>query len=125
VINLKKYSIHIELASRQLFLKKEEKIIRTYPVAIGKASTPTPIGDFQILSKRKNPGGVLGTRWMQFTWQQHGIHGTNQPWLIGKAISHGCVRMYNHNVEELYEYTDIGTPVIIRNIIKSGGKINN
>lgn len=108
------YSINIELNSRRLILKKGNSVFNSYPVAIGKPSTPTPTGDYQVLTKIKNPGGVLGTRWMQFTWQEHGIHGTNQPWLIGQAISHGCVRMYNRDVEEVYNLVSVGTPVIIR-----------
>lgn len=109
------YQIAIELNSRRLFLKQKDKIIRSYPVAIGKASTPTPIGDFQVLSMSKYPGGVLGTRWIKFTWQSHGIHGTNQPSSIGQAVSNGCVRMYNQHVEELYTYITIATPIKIRN----------
>ncbi|ACL70883.1 L,D-transpeptidase [Halothermothrix orenii] len=108
------YQIYIELNTRRLILKNNGSIIATYPVAIGKPSTPTPVGDFKVLNKIKNPGGVLGTRWLQFTWQQHGIHGTNKPWLIGQAVSNGCVRMYNRDVEELYDYVSVGTPVIIR-----------
>lgn len=108
------YSINIELNSRRLILKKGNSVINSYPVAIGKPSTPTPTGDFQVLTKIKNPGGVLGTRWMQFTWQEHGIHGTNQPWLIGQTVSNGCVRMHNINVEEVYDLVSVGTPVIIR-----------
>ncbi|MDI3548677.1 MAG: hypothetical protein PWR10_2329 [Halanaerobiales bacterium] len=120
------FHIYIELSSRRLILKTNKEIFNTYPVAIGKPSTPTPTGDFQILNKIKNPGGVLGTRWMQFTWRNHGIHGTNKPWLIGQAVSNGCVRMYNHDVEEVFDRVSVGTPVTIRHsfqgINKPGSK---
>ena len=106
--------INIALSNRQLFLKNGEQTLGTYPVAIGKPSTPTPTGNFKVVKKILNPGGVLGTRWIQFTWREHGIHGTNQPWLIGRAVSHGCVRMYNRDVEKVYPNVKIGTPVIIR-----------
>lgn len=106
--------ILIELSSRRLYLQQNTTIMDSFPVAVGKPATPTPQGHFQVLNKIINPGGVLGTRWMQFTSRQHGIHGTNQPWLIGQAVSNGCVRMYNHNVEVLYDQVVIGTPVIIR-----------
>ncbi|MFW6036100.1 MAG: L,D-transpeptidase family protein [Halothermotrichaceae bacterium] len=109
------YSIYIELGKRRLILKQGEKIIKTYPVAIGKSSTPTPTGDFNIINKIKNPGGVLGTRWMKFTYREHGLHGTNQPRSIGQAVSLGCVRMYNQDVEEVYSKVEVGTPIIIRN----------
>ncbi|MEJ6950631.1 L,D-transpeptidase family protein [Natronospora cellulosivora (SeqCode)] len=109
------YKIQIELQSRRLFLKQDGRIINTYPVAIGKPSTPTPTGDYHIIDRVKNPGGVLGTRWLRFTYRQHGIHGTNQPQSIGQAVSLGCVRMYNNDVEELYDKVPDGTPIIIRN----------
>ncbi len=109
------YQINIELSSHRLLLKYGGIIKKIYPVAIGKKSTPTPIGNHKILKKIKNPGGVLGTRWMQFTKRVHGIHGTNKPWLIGQSVSNGCVRMYNNNVEELYDLVKIGTAVIIKN----------
>lgn len=109
------YKIYLELNTRRLTLKGNNTVVGTYPVAIGKPSTPTPTGDFKILNKIMNPGGVLGTRWMQFTWQEHGIHGTNQPWLIGQAVSNGCVRMYNNDVEQIYSKIKVGTSLIIRN----------
>jgi len=108
------YKIYLELNTRRLILKNNEQVEHIFPIAIGKASTPTPTGDFTILNKILNPGGVLGTRWMQFTWREHGIHGTNQPNLIGQAVSLGCVRMYNNDVEIVYSKVSTGTPVIIR-----------
>jgi len=111
--------IKIELSSRQLFLTDNNKVLGVYPVAIGKPSTPTPTGNFKVLNKILNPGGALGTRWLQFTTKQHGIHGTNKPWLIGQAVSHGCVRMYNQNVEMVYSKIIVGSPVIIKHIFQS------
>src|SRR5690554_5755327 len=108
------YKIYIELNTRRLILNNNDKVENIYPVAIGKPSTPTPTGDYKILNKISNPGGVLGTRWMQFTWREHGIHGTNQPHLIGQAVSLGCVRMYNQDVEVVYSKVSVGTAIIIR-----------
>lgn len=114
------YKIEIELSSRYLFLSGDSKTIGKYPVAIGKPSTPTPTGDFKVLNKIINPGGALGSRWLQFTTSQHGIHGTNKPWLIGQAVSHGCVRMYNQNVEVVYSKVVVGSPVIIKHNLQLG-----
>lgn len=108
------YKIYIELNSRRLILKNNNQIEHTFPVAVGKPSTATPTGDFKILNMISNPGGVLGTRWMQFTWREHGIHGTNQPQFIGQAVSLGCVRMYNKDAETVYSKVSTGTPIIIR-----------
>lgn len=111
------YHLYINLSTRKIFLKENSVVIYAFPVAVGKPSTPTPSGEFKILSKIMNPGGVLGTRWMQFTRYEHGIHGTNQPWLIGQAVSLGCVRMYNKDVELLYSKINVGTPLTIRNYL--------
>ena len=43
-----------------------------------------------------------------------GIHGTNEPWLIGKAISHGCVRMHNKDILEVSRLVPTGSPVVIQ-----------
>jgi nucleoid-associated protein YgaU len=107
--------ILIILNERTLYLYQNNQVIRSFPVAIGKPSTPTPTGNFSIINKLKNPyNKALGTRWMQFTHQMHGIHGNNQPSSIGKAISNGCVRMYNKDAEFLYDRVSIGTPVEIK-----------
>lgn len=106
-------SIVISVGERALGLYEGDRLVRRYPVAIGKPSTPTPVGTHRILEKIMYPGGGLGTRWMAFTYQMHGIHGTNRPELIGQAVSNGCVRMYNEDVEELYDLVDVGTPVIV------------
>ncbi|GAB6100523.1 hypothetical protein JCM16358_24020 [Halanaerocella petrolearia] len=107
--------ILIILNQRRLYLYQQGRVVNSFPVAIGKPSTPTPIGNFSILNKVKNPyNPALGTRWMQFTSREHGIHGTNKPWLIGQAVSHGCVRMYNRDAEYVYDRVQVGTPVEIR-----------
>lgn len=91
------------------------RLVHTYPVAVGKPSTPTPNGHYQIRNKQINPGGVLGTRWMGLTIPggNYGIHGTNNPSSIGQAVSNGCIRMHNKDVEELFPRVNIGTPVDI------------
>jgi L,D-transpeptidase ErfK/SrfK len=105
--------IHIDTVARRLRLISSGNIVYDFPVAVGKPSTPTPVGTFTILQKTMNPGGVFGTRWMRFTDRAHGIHGTDQPWLIGQAVSNGCVRMRNEDVELLYSQVAIGTPVVV------------
>ncbi len=104
--------IVISLAECRLYLFEDGKIIRSYPAAVGKPVTPTPVGEFEIRHKLMNPGGPFGTRWMSFK-PHYGIHGTNRPSLVGQAVSHGCIRMINQDVEELYLLVDVGTPVKI------------
>ncbi|SHE64869.1 L,D-transpeptidase catalytic domain [Caloramator proteoclasticus DSM 10124] len=104
--------ILIRLNQRRLYLIVNEKVFFSFKIAIGKKSTPTPKGQFKIIDKALNPGGAFGTRWMRF-YKGYGIHGTNNPSSIGYAITNGCVRMYNKDIERLFPLVPVGTKVII------------
>lgn len=119
--------IVVNLPSRTLELYKNNTIIKEYPITIGKPSTPTPVGYFSIIDKEINPcwyppgknyvvpsgpSNPLGYRWMGIG-SMYGIHGTNTPWGIGYAVSNGCIRLQEENVEELYELIECDTPVTI------------
>jgi L,D-transpeptidase ErfK/SrfK len=106
-------SITVSLNSKTLTLYKNGRLFKTYPVAIGKPSTPTPRGSFTIKNKQVNPGGPFGTRWMGLSKPHYGIHGTNNPASIGTAASNGCVRMFNPDVEDLFNHVGVGTKVRI------------
>src|SRR6266567_3322529 len=116
--------IVISISDRKLVLFDGDQIVKVYNVAVGKPSTPTPEGEFQIVNHIPNPTyygtGVviapgkdnpLGTRWMGLSAKGYGIHGTNVPSSIGKAASHGCVRMRKQDLEELFEMVTVGTTV--------------
>lgn len=110
----KKQFILIDVDKRKLELYADADVIFTAPVAVGKSSTPSPLGYWKIVSKGKWSGG-FGSRWMGLNvpWGLYGLHGTNKPESIGGAVSHGCIRMYNRDVEKLYDLVSIGTPVKI------------
>ena len=86
----------------------------SFPVAIGKRETPTPVGDWKFISKGQWSGG-FGTRWLGLNvpFGIYGVHGTNKPWSIGRLESHGCIRMFNRDVEQLYRWVKVGTSVHI------------
>ncbi|AEG58461.1 L,D-transpeptidase family protein [Desulforamulus ruminis] len=107
--------ITIDPATRQLSFYVDDQLQKNYPVGVGKYATPTPAGDFKIINKVTNPGGVLGTRWMglNIPGGNYGIHGNNNPSSIGKFVSLGCIRMHNASVEELFTQISVGTPVRI------------
>lgn len=107
------YSIVIKTAQRKLLLYRDGALYKTYTVAVGKPSSPTPKGNFAIANKSLNPGGPFGTRWMGLSKPHIGIHGTNNPSAIGKAVSKGCIRMFNKDAEELYHLVSVGTNVKI------------
>jgi len=116
--------IVVSINERKLVLFEGDRALRIYEVAVGKPSTPTPQGKFAIINRVPNPtyfartGAVapgannpLGSRWMGLSAQGYGIHGTNAPSSIGKAASHGCVRMRKQDLEELFEMVTVGTTV--------------
>lgn len=107
------YSITINTAARRLTLFKDGKVFKSYTVAVGKPSTPTPKGNFRIINKAVNPGGPFGARWLGLSARGYGIHGTNNPASIGKAVSNGCIRLHNANVIQLFNLISVGTPVRI------------
>ncbi|MGI6092156.1 MAG: L,D-transpeptidase family protein [Veillonellaceae bacterium] len=119
--------IVVNLPSRTLEYYQSGNLFSEYPVAIGSAYSPTPLGEFHIIDKVINPwwyppgkdyfvpsgpANPLGYRWLGFL-PTYGIHGTNIPWSIGRVISNGCIRMYEEDVEELFDLVDYHTPVQI------------
>ena len=110
-------------------------LVKKFKCATGKASTPTPQRKTTIVNKRKNrpyyklgiPGGdprnPLGKRWMGLNMYgygtTYGIHGTNNESSIGKNVSGGCIRMYNKDVEWLFNRIRVGATVIIKSTSNS------
>src|SRR5580692_9516302 len=105
----------VSLKDRKLALVEDGQVKKVYTVAVGKRSTPSPVGTFTIERRVANPtyshdGRVVppgpdnpvGSRWMGLSIHGYGIHGTNAPNSIGKAASHGCIRMAKADLEELY-----------------------
>ena len=116
VINLSPANmlIQINLQERRLYLYQRELLYNSYPIAIGKPSTPSPIGSWTIVNKKIMDGRqVYGTRWMGLSKPNYGVHGTNNPNSIGKAVSLGCIRMYNHDIESVFSLVSLGTHVEI------------
>ena len=121
-----KFSIVVDKSQNQLLLTENDRFIKSYRVATGKDNS-TPIGTFKIVTKIPNPvwykqgavvppdsvENILGTRWMGIDKQGYGIHGSVDPNAIGKQITAGCVRMTNHDVEELFGIVPVGTDVTI------------
>jgi lipoprotein-anchoring transpeptidase ErfK/SrfK len=119
----------IRLNERKVYVYKGSQIVATYPVAIGKKGRETPTGEWQVMETLVNPGWTnfntgkmmppgknnpLGSRWIGF-WTDGkdtiGFHGTNKPDSIGKAVSSGCVRMHDKDVQALYPLIKVGTIV--------------
>jgi lipoprotein-anchoring transpeptidase ErfK/SrfK len=102
-------------------------VVRIFHVAVGASVSPTPTGSFEIVTAVSDPtyfhSGVVippgadnpvGTRWMGLNQKGYGIHGTNDPQSIGKAASHGCIRLRNRDVEQLFAMVRVNDTVDIR-----------
>ncbi len=121
--------IVISIPDRQLALLEDGAVVRVYPIAVGKPSTPSPAGDFTVINRATNPtyrhkgqvvppgkSNPVGTRWMGLSLKGYGIHGTNVQSSIGKAASHGCFRMKKKDVEELFTLVHVGDAVAVRDV---------
>lgn len=106
--------IVINILQRKLYLYRNHKLFQVYPVAVGNPETPSPRGEF-VITQKAIWGDGFGTRWMRIStpWGIYGIHGTNKPWSVGTVASHGCFRMLNRDVEQVYALVSLHTPVII------------
>lgn len=119
----------VKLRAKRVYVYRGLEVIATYRIAVGKRGWETPKGTYRVYEQEQNPvfksfktGRIinpgpenpLGPRWIGI-WTDGktrlGFHGTNQPELIGKAVSHGCIRMRNQDVMALYDKVRVGTIV--------------
>jgi lipoprotein-anchoring transpeptidase ErfK/SrfK len=116
----------VSIPDRKIVLLENGVVTRVYPVAVGKPSTPSPAGSFSIVRRVSDPTyshngrlvapgpkNPVGSRWMGLSAKGYGIHGTNEPNSIGKAASHGCIRMGKADIEDLFTRVQVGDAVEI------------
>jgi lipoprotein-anchoring transpeptidase ErfK/SrfK len=98
--------------------------LRVFRTAVGAPRTPSPTGTFQVIQRISDPtwytkgrivrpgkSNPLGTRWMGLSRKGYGIHGTSNPASIGHNASHGCIRLRNQDVEQLFAMVAVGDTV--------------
>ncbi|WP_429884459.1 L,D-transpeptidase family protein [Geoalkalibacter halelectricus] len=142
-----KPGITINLAELRLYLiwqEGEDTLVRYYPIGIGREGRETPLGEFHVANRAKNPSWTpppsvraerpylpgtvppgpdnpLGDFWIGLNDRRIGIHGTNQPFGVGRQVSSGCIRMYPDHISDLFYRVQTGTHVdIIYQPIKLG-----
>ena len=117
----------LDLSDRVVSVYKDNEVISRYPVAVGRSGWETPPGEFVILHMERFPiwqnpftkeiippgaDNPLGTAligvWINEDMSMGGFHGTPNTELIGQAVSHGCIRMYNNDVLKLFEQVRLG-----------------
>ncbi len=134
--------IVINLAELRLYyFTRDKKYVYTYPVGLGRKEWRTPIVDSTIVNKKEHPTWFVPESIREFVYAQTGkelpdyigpgpenplgdyaiymakagylIHGTNQPWSVGKLVSSGCIRLQAEDIEELFHAVSIGEKVRI------------
>lgn len=128
--------IVINLAELRLYYFPDTQAVMTYPLGIGQEGWQTPRGRTFVERKRKAPAWIqplsirrenpdlpayfppgpnnpLGAYALDLGWPAYRIHGTNHPYGIGWRSSHGCIRLYPEDIEDLFPKVDIGTPVTV------------
>lgn len=129
--NPPKNGMVINLAERILYLFKNGRFVRYYPISIGDESAEngrfqTPTGNYRIIEKIKNPtwyppswakdrrpvgpgpNNPLGERWIGLSLPRTGVHGTNDPLNIGNSVTHGCMRTHPALLRELFDSVGVG-----------------
>jgi lipoprotein-anchoring transpeptidase ErfK/SrfK len=124
-----RYKIVVNLSQHKLQALDAGKVFMEDTVAVGKASTPTPVGEFyiRVLLKAPDPTTVYGP--YAYGLSSHsetldtfnggdaeiGIHGNNDASVLGQNVSSGCIRMDNDKITQLTSMLPLGTPVEITN----------
>jgi len=122
--------------------KDEPRTVITHPIGIGKVGWATPMGTTKVTAKAKDPAwfppasvrkehaaagdplprrvppgpdNPLGTRKLTLGWPSYLMHGTNKPYGVGMRTSHGCIRFYPEDIEQIYDLIPVGTKVTVVN----------
>ena len=114
----------VSIPDRKLAVLEDDRVVKIFATAVGAPESPSPSGSFTIVQRLTDPtwyhkgkvvppgkANPLGTRWLGLSIKGYGIHGTNIPSSIGHNASHGCIRMRNRDVEELFEIVAVGDAV--------------
>jgi len=116
--------IVVSIPDRKLAVLESGNVVKIFPTAVGAPKSPSPAGSYKIVERIPDPtwyghghivppgkNNPVGSRWIGLSAKGYGIHGTNNPASIGHNASHGCIRMRNRDVEQLFEMVAVGDPV--------------
>lgn len=126
----------LNIPEMRLYYYLSDSEVMTFPLGIGMEGWDTPAGKYWIGEKRENPfwfvpksiqeemeeprkvippgpENPLGSHWMRLSKTSYGIHGTNNPWAVGRKVTHGCIRLYPEDIAFLFPRVSPNTPVEI------------
>jgi L,D-transpeptidase ErfK/SrfK len=134
----------VNVPEMQLYDYTVGEVPEVFAIAIGDEMDPSLVGEFRVGRKRARPvwhvpasiraekpelpalvppgpDNPLGEHWMTIGRTSYGIHGTNNPWSIGREATHGCIRLYEDEVARLFARTREGTPLrLVYQTVKIG-----
>ena len=118
--------IVVSIPDRKLAVMESGRVEKIFSTAVGAPKTPSPNGSYRIVQRISDPtwytkgkivppgkANPIGTRWLGLSAKGYGIHGTNAPASIGHNASHGCNRMRNRDIEQLFDMVAVGDAVEI------------
>ncbi|HEV3332593.1 MAG TPA: L,D-transpeptidase [Bryobacteraceae bacterium] len=118
--------IVVSIPDRKLAVIESGRVVKIFSTGVGAPKTPSPNGSYRIVQRISDPtwytkgkivppgkSNPIGTRWLGLSVKGYGIHGTNAPASIGHNASHGCIRMRNHDIEQLFDMVAVGDTVEI------------
>ncbi|MFZ0956107.1 MAG: L,D-transpeptidase [Candidatus Sulfotelmatobacter sp.] len=121
------WTVLVSIPDRKLAVLVNGIAVAGFEISVGADESPSPAGEFTIVNRVSNPiyyhegvvipagkGNPVGTRWVGLSQKGYGIHGTNAPKSIGRAASHGCIRLRNRDMEKLFGMLHVGDVVEIR-----------
>jgi lipoprotein-anchoring transpeptidase ErfK/SrfK len=116
--------IVVSIPDRKLAVVETGRVVKIFTIAVGAPKSPSPTGSYTIVQRLANPtwygkGRIvppgktspIGPRWLGLSAKGYGIHGTNNPASVGHSASHGCIRLRNRDIEELFEMVSLGDEV--------------
>lgn len=130
--------IVVNIAEMRLFFFSHDRpeIVTTFPIGIGDQGKETPVGTFTVIEKIRDPAwyvpesirkeqpdlpavvppgpeNPMGSHALRLSKRTVLIHGTNRPWGIGSRVSHGCIRLYQEDIAQLFGMIRRGARVVI------------
>ena len=116
--------IVVSIPDRRIAVVENGRVVLKFRVSVGAPGSRSPVGEFHVINRVMNPvyyhpgevipagpGNPVGPRWIGLSIKGYGIHGTNEPRLIGRRVSHGCIRLRNRDVKILFARVRVGDAV--------------
>ncbi len=134
--NTPRRGLVVNIPEMRLYYYLSESKVMTFPLGIGMEGWEIPAGNYSIDEKRVDPvwhvprsiqqemetpvkvvpagpDNPLGRYWMRLSMTSYGIHGTNNPWAVGRRVTHGCLRLYPEDIAFLFSRVPLKTPVTV------------